>query len=228
MRQFPLITNTVITVTTDYPGAPADLMQGFITTPIEQAVSGVEGLDYLTSTSIQGESTVVATIKLNHDPGTAMTDVMAKVQEVKYLLPKESNDPVITKETGQAIGIMYAAVTSSTMSSPALTDYITRVVQPMFTTVEGVAEAQVIGGEPFAMRLWLDPVAHGGARRHRRRRGQCDPRQQHPIGARSGKRPVRRHQRHGGYRPDRRQSIQANGGQVGQRRAGALERRRGR
>ena len=158
VRQFPFVTNTVITVSTAYPGAPADLMQGFITTPIEQAVGGVDGMDYVTSSSVQGSSTVVATIKLNHDPGQAMTDVMAKVQQVKYQLPKEANDPVITKETGQSIGIMYISFSSATLSAPAITDHITRVIQPLLSTVDGVSEAQIIGGQTFAMRVWLDPA----------------------------------------------------------------------
>jgi multidrug efflux pump len=157
LRQFPLVTNTVVTITTVYPGAPAELMQGFITTPIEQAVASVDGLAYVTSTSIQSSSTVVATLKLNVDPGAAMTDVMAKVQQVKYQLPREANDPVITKTTGQQIGIMYLPFVGETLSTAAITDYLTRVAKPMISTVEGVGEVQIIGGQTFAMRLWLDP-----------------------------------------------------------------------
>ena len=89
IRQYPKLSNTTITVTTIYPGASPDLMQGFITTPISQAVSTAEGIDYLTASSIQGTSTVTAYIRLNYDPSQALTDIMAKVQQVKFQLPKE-------------------------------------------------------------------------------------------------------------------------------------------
>src|SRR5690606_3809110 len=101
IRQYPELQNTVITITTTYPGASPDLMQGFITTPIEQAVATAEGIDYLTSSSKQGVSTVTASIRLNFDPNRAMTDIMAKVQQVKFQLPREANDPVILKSTGE-------------------------------------------------------------------------------------------------------------------------------
>src|SRR5258708_19925270 len=90
VRQYPKLDNTVISVTTAYPGAPAELMQGFITVPIEQAVAAAEGIDYMTSSSTQGKSTISAYIPLNYDPSQTLTDVMAKVQQVKYLLPKEA------------------------------------------------------------------------------------------------------------------------------------------
>ncbi len=157
LRQYPLVTNTVITVSTVYPGAPAELMQGFITTPIEQAIASVDGIDFVTSSSVQSSSTVTINLKLNTNPGDAMTEVMAKVQQVKYQLPKEANDPIVTKTTGQQIGIMYIAFTSDTLSAAATTDYINRVAKPMLMTVEGVGEAEIIGGQSFAMRLWLDP-----------------------------------------------------------------------
>ena len=98
---------------TIYPGASPDLMQGFITTPIEQAVATAEGIDYLTSISIQGTSTITAYIQLNYDPNKALTDVMAKVQQVKYLLPTGSHDPIIVKATGQTTGVMYIGFAST-------------------------------------------------------------------------------------------------------------------
>ena len=164
IRQYPKLSNTTITVTTIYPGASPELMQGFITTPISQAVSTAEGIDYLTATSIQGTSTVTAYIRLNYDPNQAMTDVMAKVQQVKYQLPRESQDPIITKSTGQTTAVMYIGFSSSELSSAAISDYLTRVVQPLISTVDGVASADILGGQTFAMRLWLDPTrmaAHG-------------------------------------------------------------------
>ncbi len=157
VRQYPKLSNTVITVSTTYAGASPELMQGFITQPIEQAVAGAEGIDYMTSSSVQGQSTVKIYVKLNLDPNVAMTDVMAKVNQVKYLLPREANDPVITKSTGQTTAVMYIGFSSPSLASPAITDYLSRVVQPILATVDGVASADILGGQPFAMRVWLDP-----------------------------------------------------------------------
>ena len=158
IRQFPKLSNTTITVTTVYPGASPELIQGFITTPIEQAVASAEGIDYLTSSSVQGTSTVTAYIRLNYDPNQAMTDVMAKVQQVKYLIPNEAQDPIILKATGQTTAVMYIGFASPTLPPPAISDYLTRVVQPLLATVDGVASADILGGQTFAMRLWLDPA----------------------------------------------------------------------
>jgi len=158
IRQYPLLSNTLITVTTVYPGASSDLMQGFITQPIAQAVASAEGLDYLTSSSTQNNSTIQAYIKLNYDPNKAMTDIMAKVQQVKYLIPKEANDPIITKTTGETTAIMYIGFSSPQLPGAAITDYLSRVVQPLLATVDGVASADILGGQTFAMRVWLDPL----------------------------------------------------------------------
>jgi len=158
IRQYPRLFNTTITVTTIYPGASPDLIQGFITTPIEQAVATAEGIDYLTSNSIQGTSTVTAYIRLNYDPSQALTDVMAKVQQVKYLMPPQAQDPVILKSTGQTTAVMYIGFASAELQSAAISDYLTRVVQPLLSTVDGVASADILGGQTFAMRLWLDPA----------------------------------------------------------------------
>jgi multidrug efflux pump len=158
IRQYPKLSNTTITVTTTYPGASPDLIQGFITTPIEQAVATAEGIDYLTSSSIQSTSTVTAYVRLNYDPSQALTDVMAKVQQVKYLMPAEAQDPVILKATGQTTAVMYIGFSSADLTSAAISDYLTRVVQPLLSTVDGVASADILGGQTFAMRLWLDPA----------------------------------------------------------------------
>src|SRR6185312_6759784 len=158
IRQYPKLSNTVVNITTVYPGASADLIQGFITTPIEQAVASAEGVDYMTSSSVQGTSTIQVYIKLNFDPNQALTEVLAKVNSVKYLIPKESNDPVVTKTTGQTTAVMYIGFSSQELSGSAISDYLTRVVQPVLSTVDGVASADILGGQTFAMRLWLDPV----------------------------------------------------------------------
>ena len=158
VRQFPLLTNTVVTVTTIYPGATAELMQGFITTPLQQAIATADGIDYITSSSVLGTSTITAYIRLNFDPDAAVTEVMSKVQQVRYLIPPGANDPVINKSTGQTTAIMYIGFSSPSLGLPAISDYLNRVVQPILATVAGVASADVIGGQTFAMRVWLDPV----------------------------------------------------------------------
>src|SRR5204862_166431 len=162
IRQYPKLSNTVVNVTTVYPGASADLIQGFITTPIEQAVASAEGVDYMTSSSVQGTSTIQVYVKLNFDPNQALTEVLAKVNSVKYLIPKESNDPIVTKPTGQTTAVMYLGFSSEELSGSAISDYLTRVVQPVLSTVDGVASADILGGQTFAMRLWLDPVRMAG------------------------------------------------------------------
>ncbi|HXP76043.1 MAG TPA: efflux RND transporter permease subunit [Stellaceae bacterium] len=158
IRQYPKLENTVISVTTVYPGATAELMQGFITTPLEQAVASAEGIEYMTSSSTPSSSVINAYIQLNFDPDKAMTEVMAKVQQVKYLIPKEANDPVITKTTGQGFAVMYLGFSSNELARPAISDYLARVVQPMLSTVDGVSSADILGGQTFAMRVWLDPA----------------------------------------------------------------------
>src|SRR6195952_553389 len=162
VRQYPKLSNTVITVTTVYPGASPDLMQGFITTPIEQAVASAEGVDYMTSSSTQGQSLISVYIKLNVDPNQALTEVLSKVNSVKYLIPKEANDPVILKSTGQTTAVMYIGFSSDQLSGSAISDYLTRVVQPILSTFSGAAWADILGGQTFAMRLWLDPQRMAG------------------------------------------------------------------
>ncbi|HEU4806151.1 MAG TPA: multidrug efflux RND transporter permease subunit [Nitrobacter sp.] len=162
IRQYPKLSNTVITVTTAYPGASPELMQGFITTPIEQAVASAEGVDYITSASTQSQSQIKVYVKLNFDPNAALTEVLSKVNSVKYLIPKEANDPVILKSTGETTAVMYIGFSSDELSGSAISDYLTRVVQPILSTVDGVASADILGGQTFAMRIWLDPVKMAG------------------------------------------------------------------
>ncbi|RXG87239.1 efflux RND transporter permease subunit [Bradyrhizobium zhanjiangense] len=162
IRQYPKLSNTVVNITTSYPGASADMIQGFITTPLEQAVASAEGVDYISSSSVLGTSTIQVYIKLNFDPNEALTEVLSKVNSVKYLIPKESNDPVVTKSTGQTTAVMYIAFSSEELAASAISDYLSRVVQPVMATVDGVAAADILGGQSFAMRLWLDPAKMAG------------------------------------------------------------------
>ncbi|MGD9501974.1 MAG: multidrug efflux RND transporter permease subunit [Methyloceanibacter sp.] len=157
IRQYPELYNTTITVTTTYPGANADLIQGFITVPIQQAVASAEGIDTLTASSAQNISTVTLNLKLDADPDRAMTDVLSKIAQVKSILPREANDSVVTKQTGEGYALMYLSFNSKVMNASQITDYLTRVVQPRLQTIEGVANAEILGGQTFAMRIWLDP-----------------------------------------------------------------------
>ncbi len=156
IRQYPLLENSTITISTDYPGASSELMQGFVTQPIAQAVSSVEGVDYLSSSSVQGRSVVTVRMALNRDSTQALTEVMAKVNQVRYKLPEQAYDPVIERSAGEATAVAYVGFSSKTLSTPALSEYLTRVVEPMFTTIDGVAKVEVFGGQKMAMRLWLD------------------------------------------------------------------------
>lgn len=156
LRQYPKMENTVITVSTFYSGASAQLMSSFVTAPLESAIAGADGIDYLTSQSTQSGSSISAYIKLNYDPETAFTNIMSKVNEVSGELPEGSDKPIIEKNTGSRVALMYISYSSADMNAQQITDYIVRVVQPKLQTVSGVASADIIGGSNFALRVWLD------------------------------------------------------------------------
>ena len=130
IRQYPTLSSATITVTTTYPGANADLIKGFITTPIEQAVASAEGVDTLVSNSQQNVSTVTLNLRLNANSDRAMTDVLAKVNQVKYQLPRDAMDPVVVKQAGQGTALLYMSFNSDTLTPAQITDYLVRVVQP--------------------------------------------------------------------------------------------------
>ncbi len=158
VREYPELEDAVVTVTTIYPGASAELIQGFITTPIQQTIASAEGIDYITSTSDQNISTVTANLRLGHSADQALTEIMAKVNEVRSTLPKASQEPVITKGDNRGSGLLYMSFFSDSMSGEQITDYLTRVVQPQLSTIEGVGSAEILGAKTFAMRIWLDPI----------------------------------------------------------------------
>ncbi|MGL5728102.1 MAG: efflux RND transporter permease subunit, partial [Plesiomonas sp.] len=158
VRQYPDMTNTVITVSTSYYGASADLIQGFITTPLEQAIAQADNIDFMTSSSLMGSSTITVYMKLNTDPNAAMSDILAKVNSVRSQIPKEAQDPTITSSTGSSTGILYLGFTSKELNSSQIADYLDRVVKPMLFTVDGVAKVDLYGGEKYAMRVWPDPA----------------------------------------------------------------------
>ena len=163
-RQYPEVDETVITITTVYPGASPELIQGFITSPVSAAVATAEGVDYITSQSRPSASVVTVNMRLGEDPDIALTEVMSKVQEVRDRLPGDARDPNVTKGTGSTFATMYLGVRNPDMSPEQVTEYIERVIVPRMATIEGVAEAQVMGAANYAMRVWVDPVrlaAHG-------------------------------------------------------------------
>ncbi|ACK49914.1 acriflavin resistance protein [Methylocella silvestris BL2] len=157
VRQYPELSSTTITITTQYPGANADVIKGFITTPIAQAVASAEGIDTLVSNSQQNTSTITLNLILNANADRAVADVLSKVSQVKYQLPREALDPIVVKQTGDSTALLYMSFNSKVMSGSQITDYLTRVVQPKLQTIDGVANAQILGGQTFAMRVWLDP-----------------------------------------------------------------------
>lgn len=157
VREYPETESTVITIRTVYSGANAELMEGFITRPIQKAIASADGIDYLTAESTESVSQIKAIIELNYDPLAAFTDIMSKVAQVRNELPRESEDPVIISETDADSPVMYMGFSSDELSLEQITDYISRVVQPRIETVSGVAQAQIFGGNIFAMRVWLNP-----------------------------------------------------------------------
>ena len=157
VRQYPELRNAVINVSTTYYGADADLIQGFITTPLEREIASAEGIEYMSSTSSAGISTIQAYIRLDQDPNEALTQIAAKVNKMRGQLPPESEDPVIDLQQGQQIAAMYVSFASDTLDNNQITDYLTRVVQPKLVTVPGVQRADILGAGTFAMRIWLKP-----------------------------------------------------------------------
>ncbi|MGD8570360.1 MAG: efflux RND transporter permease subunit [Gammaproteobacteria bacterium] len=156
VRQFPLIKNTVITVTTAYPGASSELVKGFVTTPLQQAMAEASGIDFISSTSAQGMSTIEAQMRLNYDPNAAIAEIQAKVASKRGELPGDVEDPVIESTTGDRTALMYLAFYSKTIPRPQISDYVLRVVQPQLQALPGVAKARLFAAQ-YAMRIWLDP-----------------------------------------------------------------------
>ena len=157
VRQYPETQNAVVTVTTIYTGADPALVAGFITTPLENAIAQANGIDYLTSNSTQGASTIQATLRLNYDPNKAMTEINAKVNAVLNQLPPGSQQPIITVAVGDTIDSMYIGFSSKMLQTNQITDYLIRVVQPRLQAVDGVQTAEILGKRQFALRAWLDP-----------------------------------------------------------------------
>ena len=156
VREYPLIENAVITVSTTYTGADAELVKGFITTPLEREVATAEGIDYITSSSSRGMSTVSAFVRTGADPDEVLTQVVTKVNKLRNELPREAEDPVLTLAVGEQVGTMYIAFYSDTLSINRIADYVIREVEPKLATLPGVQSARADTPSVFAMRIWLD------------------------------------------------------------------------
>ena len=158
VRQFPRSDIAVVKVTTVYVGANADLVRGFITTPLERVIASADGIDYLESSSAQGVSTITVHLKLNYDTNAALTQVQAKVAQVRNDLPPEAQAPVIDLETADSqFASMYIGFSAADLDQNQITDYLTRAVQPKLAAVSGVQRADILGSRTFAMRIWLKP-----------------------------------------------------------------------
>jgi multidrug efflux pump len=158
VRQYPRSDIAVVQVSTVYVGANADLVRGFITTPLERVIASADGIDYMESTSAQGLSTISVHLKLNYDTNAALTQIQAKVAQVRNDLPPEAEAPVIDLQTADTqFAAMYIGFSSANLDQNQITDYLTRVVQPKLSAVSGVQRADILGNRTFAMRIWIKP-----------------------------------------------------------------------
>ncbi|HIF97646.1 MAG TPA: multidrug efflux protein [Myxococcales bacterium] len=162
VREYPKLETGIISVRTLYRGASARTVLGFVTTPLQRYLAKADGIDYLSSTTRPGSSTIELHLRLGEDTRSVLSDVIAKINEARYELPQEIEDPIVSNEApGDAL--MYIAFFSDELSIPQVNDYLARSVQPILTTLEGVGEAELLGNKNFAMRVWLHPekmVAH--------------------------------------------------------------------
>ena len=164
VRQYPKTENAVVTVTTAYYGADAQTVAGFITQPLEQAIAQAQGIDYLSSSSVTGQSTITATLRLNYDANRALTQIQTQVSSVRNQLPPQAQQPVLSVQIGETIDAMYMGFRSDVLPANSITDYLARIVKPKLDAVRGVQTAEILGGRQFALRAWLDPArlaAHG-------------------------------------------------------------------
>src|ERR671923_838039 len=158
VRQYPRSDIATVQVSTVYVGANADLVRGFITTPLERVIASADGIDYMESSSAQGISTITVHLKLNYDTNAALTQIQSKVAQVRNELPPEAEAPIIDLQTADSqFAAMYLGFASKDLDQNQITDYLTRVVQPRLSAISGVQRADIFGDRTFAMRVWLDP-----------------------------------------------------------------------
>ena len=158
VRQYPRSDNAMVTVTTTYVGASAELVRGFITTPLERAIAAADGIDYIQSQSTQNLSTINVRLKLNYDPIKALSEISAKVDQVRGDLPPDAEVPILNVESADSqFASAYLSFTSADLEQNQITDYLMRVVQPRLSALSGVQRADILGARTFAMRIWLKP-----------------------------------------------------------------------
>jgi len=157
VRQYPRTENAVVTVSVAYPGANADLVRGFVTTPLEREIASADGIDYVESSSRQSSATITAKLRLNYDPNDALTQITSKVNRVRGELPAGAEDPVFDVSIGETTASAYLGFYSDSLEGNQITDYLVRVVQPKLSTIEGVQKAEILGARTFSMRIWLKP-----------------------------------------------------------------------
>src|SRR5207244_5811692 len=157
-RQYPRNENAEITVTTVYVGAPAELVRGFVTTPLERVIASADGIEYLSSESKLGLSTIKARLRLNYDSTKALSEIGSKVDQVRGDLPPEAEVPVLNITSADSqFASAYLSFSSEFLKQNEITDYLVRVVQPRLSALEGIQRADILGGRTFAMRIWLKP-----------------------------------------------------------------------
>ena len=164
INQYPRTQNAIVTISTVYYGADAQTVAGFITQPLESAIAQAQGIEYLSSSSSSGVSTITATLRLNYDANRALTEISTQVNSVKNQLPVQSQQPILTVQIGQTTDAMYMGFYSDTLPSNNVTDFLARVVKPKLDSIQGVQTAELLGARPFALRAWLDTAklaAHG-------------------------------------------------------------------
>jgi multidrug efflux pump len=158
VRQYPRSDNSIITVQTFYVGASAELIRGFITTPLERVIAAADGIDYIESQSSQGLSKISVYLKINYEPTKALAEISAKIDQVRNDLPPESEVPIISIESADSkFAAAYLSFTSNVLQQNEITDYLVRVIQPRLTAITGVQRAEILGARTFAMRIWLKP-----------------------------------------------------------------------
>ena len=156
VNQYPQTQNAVVTITTTYFGADPETIAGFITQPLEGAIAQAQGIDYLSSVSISGVSTIMATLRLNYDSNQALTQINTQISSVRNQLPPQAQQPILTVQVGQTTAAMYMGFYSDDIANNSITDYLLRVVKPKLDSISGVQNAEILGGRKFALRAWLD------------------------------------------------------------------------
>lgn len=156
LRALPVVDIPVITVTTQFPGTSPQVMEAFISSPLEDALSSIEGVDYIESNNKQGQSTITITLVDGTDSDKALTNISANISSVKWKMPKDALNSVIEKK-GSSSPVVWFGFSSKKLKIQDITNYLNLVAMPKFESVDGVKNAMIFGGHNYAMRIWLNP-----------------------------------------------------------------------